>query len=66
MQIVSKEKPIKKRTQYRQIALEIVGTDKCAFFEKKADMDEFKRVVRELNFKPTQRKDNGWFVWVNK
>lgn len=66
MQIVQKQKPTKKREFYRKITLEIVGTDKAAFFERKADMEDFKRVVHDLGFKPTQRKDNGWFVWVKK
>lgn len=66
MQVVSKDKPISKREKYRKIVAEIVGTDKAVLFDRKSDMDEFKRIVRKMGFKPNQRKDNGWFVWVNK
>ena len=65
MRIVSKQKPAKKRENYRQKALEIRGRDKCAFFEQKADMRDFCRVVREMGLSYRSRKENGWFVWVD-
>ena len=66
MQIVQKQKPTKKREFYRKIALEIVGTDKAAFFERKADMEYFNRIVRGLGFFTYQQKNNGWYIWVRK
>lgn len=66
MQIVQKQKPTKKREFYRKIALEIVGTGKCALFNKKADMEYFNRVVRDLGFFTYQQKNNGWYIWVRK
>ena len=64
MRIVSKQKPAKKREEYRQRALEIRGRDKCAFFEQKADMEDFRAVVRGMGLKVKTRKDGGWFAWV--
>lgn len=64
MRIVSKQKPLKKRAKYRKTALLIRGTDNAAFFDTKADMRDFRRVVRDLGFKVETRKDNGWYAWV--
>lgn len=64
MQVVPKQKPLKKRAQYRKIASKIRGTDNAAFFNKKADMRDFCRVVREMGFRYRSYKKNGWWVWV--
>lgn len=65
MRLVSKQKPSKKREEYRRKALEIRGKDKCAFFDSEADMRDFRRIARQMGFAVSQKKDNGWYVWVD-
>lgn len=64
MQIVPKQKPLKKRAQYRKIALEIRGSNNAAFFDSKSDMRDFCRTVKRMGLKYQSRKENGWQVWV--
>lgn len=65
MQVVPKQKPLKKRAQYRKIALEIRGSNNAAFFDSKSDMRDFCRTVKRMGLKTRQIKDNGWFVWID-
>ena len=64
MQVVPKKKPATKRAEYRQTALLIRGTDNAAFFKTKADLEDFRRVVRGLGFSVESRKKAGWWAWV--
>lgn len=64
MRLIPKQKPVKKREQYRQKALEMLKTGKASEFETKADMEDFRRVVRRMGFKVETCKDGGWFAWV--
>lgn len=59
MDIVYKQKPLKKRAQYRKIALQIRGTTQAAFFNSKSDMEDFRRVVGQMNLQCQTQKDNG-------
>lgn len=64
MNVLRKQKPIKKRAQYREIALQIRGTTQAAFFNSKSDMRDFCAVVKLMGLKYQSSKDNGWWVWV--
>lgn len=64
MRVIPKQKPLKKRAQYRKTALLIRGTGNAAFFESKADLEDFRRVVRDLGFSVESRKNRGWWAWV--
>ena len=66
MKIVDAPRPNSKAAQFREIAMEIAGKDKAAFFESEGDFKAFCKVARKLKFNVKSRKlqRGGWNVWV--
>lgn len=66
MKIVDAPRPNSKAAQFREIAMEIAGKDKAAFFKSEGDFKAFCKVARKLKFNVKSRKlqRGGWNVWV--
>lgn len=67
MKIVDAPKPKSKAAKFREIAQEIAGKEKAAFFESEGDRANFSQIARKLGFKPKSKKlsGRGWEVWIN-
>ena len=64
MKIVDAPRPKSKAARFREIAQEIVGKEKAAFFDSESDFKAFAQVARRLGFKPcSQKQKRGWRVW---
>ena len=64
MKIVDAPRPKSKAARFREIAREIAGKEKAAFFESEGDFRAFAQVARRLGFKPrSQKQKRGWKVW---
>ena len=66
MKIVDAPKPKSKAQTFREIAREIAGKEKAAFFESEGDRANFAQVARKLGFKTKSKKlsGKGWVVWI--
>ena len=64
MKIVDAPRPKSKAARFREIAQEIAGKEKAAFFESEGDFKAFATTVRKMGFKPhSQKQQMGWKVW---
>lgn len=65
MKIVDSPRPVSKAEQYRQVAREIAGQDKAAYFDKESDFKTFSQIARDMGLKPRSQKmrTGGWRVW---
>lgn len=66
MKIVDAPRPKSKAARFREIAQEIAGKEKAAFFESEGDRATFSQIARKLGFKPKSKKQSGkgWAVWI--
>lgn len=66
MKIVDAPRPKSKAAQFREIAREIAGKEKAAFFDKESDRAAFSQIARKLGFKTKSKKlsGQGWNVWI--
>ena len=66
MKIVDAPKPKSKAQTFREIAREIAGKEKAAFFESEGDRANFAQIARRLGFKTKSKKlsGKGWVVWI--
>lgn len=66
MKIVDAPKPKSKAQTFREIAMEIAGKEKAAFFESEGDRANFAQIARKLGFKTKSKKlsGKGWNVWI--
>nr|DAR29722.1 MAG TPA: hypothetical protein [Caudoviricetes sp.] len=65
MKIVDAKPPKSKSAQFRDIARQISGKDKAAFFQSEGDFKMFCQLARSLGLKPRSKKlqNGGWYVW---
>ena len=64
MKIVDAPRPKSKAARFREIAQEIAGKEKAAFFDNENDFRGFAQVARRLGFKTrSQKMKRGWQVW---
>lgn len=66
MKIVDAPRPKSKAARFREIAQEIAGKEKAAFFESEGDRATFAQIARKLGFKTKSKKlsGKGWNVWI--
>lgn len=66
MKIVDAPRPKSKAARFREIAREIAGKEKAAFFESEGDRATFAQIARKLGFKTKSKKlsGKGFCVWV--
>lgn len=66
MKIVDAPKPKSKAQTFREIAREIAGKEKAAFFESEGARANFAQTARRLGFKTKSKKlsGKGWVVWI--
>lgn len=66
MKIIDAPRPKSKAARFREIAREIAGKEKAAFFDKESDRANFAQIARKLGFKTKSKKlsGQGWEVWV--
>ena len=66
IQIIDAAPPKSKSLQMREIARQIAGKEKAAFFETEGDFRFFLQIVRKMGLKPRSQKlaSGGWKVWV--
>lgn len=66
MKIVDAPRPKSKAAKFREIAQEIAGKEKAAFFESEGDRATFSQIARKLGFKTKSKKlsGRGWSVWI--
>ena len=68
MQVVAKQKPLKKRAEYRKIASQICGTNNAAFGEKIGDKkaDNIRRALLvngKIILDKNSKKYQGELLW---
>lgn len=64
MKIVDAPRPKSKAARFREIAQEIAGKEKAAFFESESDFKAFAQIARVMGLKPrSQKQQKGWNVW---
>ena len=62
--IVDAPRPKSKAARFREIAQEIAGKEKAAFFESEGDFKAFATTARKMGLKPhSQKQQKGWKVW---
>lgn len=66
IQIIDAAPTKSKAFQMREVARQIAGKEKAAFFETESDFRVFSQIVRKMGLKPRSQKlaSGGWKVWA--